>query len=112
MHPSSRKSFVIKLHLKKKCVSFFYESLQITFPNNVLVSKCHDECGESFTMQVYHLSESSLEQRGRVSRAHLHLKRHAIKQLSVDRAVFDGVKWAYFTLPMRKFNQTVLKTFH
>ncbi len=26
-------------------VRFFYESLQIAFPNNVLISKFHDECG-------------------------------------------------------------------
>ncbi len=26
-------------------IFFFYESLQIAFPNNVLVSKFHDECG-------------------------------------------------------------------
>ncbi len=26
-------------------ICFFYESLQIAFPNNVLVSKFHDECG-------------------------------------------------------------------
>ncbi len=36
----------IQLHLQKKWVYvFFNESLQIAFPNNVLVSKFHDECG-------------------------------------------------------------------
>ncbi len=36
-----RESFVIQLHLQNKRVYVFYESLQITFPHNVLVSKFH-----------------------------------------------------------------------
>ncbi len=35
----SRESFVIQLHLQKEYKVFFYESLQIAFPNNVLVSQ-------------------------------------------------------------------------
>ncbi len=51
-------------------IRFFYESLQITFLNNVLVSI-------RFTMnaaKVYRLSESGSEERGGVSKAHLHLR--------------------------------------
>ncbi len=46
--------------------------------------------------KVYHLSESGSEERRGVSRAHLHLKRHVIKRLAVDRAVFDRVKTVLF----------------
>ncbi len=46
--------------------------------------------------KVYRLSESGSEERGGVSRAHLHLKRHAIKRLAADRAVFDMVKAVLF----------------
>ncbi len=42
--------------------------------------------------KVYRLSESGSEERGGVSIANLHLKRHAIKRLAVDRADFDRVK--------------------
>ncbi len=50
---------------------------------------------ESFKMnaaKVYRLSESGSEERGGVSRAHLHLKRHVIKRLAVDRAVLAWYK--------------------
>ncbi len=46
--------------------------------------------------KVYHLSESGSEERGGVSRAHLHLKRHARKQLAMNIAVFDRVKTVLF----------------
>ncbi len=52
--------------------------------------------------KVYRFMEGGLEERNMVSRAHLHLKRHAIKQLAVDRAIFDR----------RHFNQTILQIFH
>ncbi len=51
--------------------------------------------------KVFSLPESSSEERGGVSRAHLHLKEHATKQLAVNRDVFDRVKGCYFTLPLR-----------
>ncbi len=57
-------------------------------------------------------SESGSEERGGVSRAHLHLKENATKWLALKRAVFDRVKKLYFTLPLRNVNQTMLQTFH
>ncbi len=57
-------------------------------------------------------SESGSEERGGMSRAHLHLKENATKRLVLTRAVFDRFKKCYFTLPMRIFNQTMLQTFH
>ncbi len=46
--------------------------------------------------KVYRLSESRLEERGGVSRAHLHLEQHATKRLALNRAVFDRVKTVLF----------------
>ncbi len=43
-------------------IRVFYESLQIAFPNNVLVSQ--------FRADVYSTARHSTEERGRVSRAH------------------------------------------
>ncbi len=40
--------------------------------------------------KVYRLSESGSEERGGMSRAHLHLKEHATKRLAVNRAVLTG----------------------
>ncbi len=60
----------------------------------------------SFTMnaaKVYRLSESGSEERGGVSRAHLHLKRHARIQLALDRAVFDRVKTVLFYTTIEEF---------
>uniref|UniRef100_A0A8C1PG57 Uncharacterized protein n=1 Tax=Cyprinus carpio TaxID=7962 RepID=A0A8C1PG57_CYPCA len=57
--------------------------------------------------KVNSLSESSSEERGGVSRAHLHLKENATKRLALKRAVFDRVKKVIFTLPLRNFNQTI-----
>ncbi len=61
----------------------------------------------SFTMnaaKVYRLSESGSEERGGgVSRAHLILKQHAIKQLAVDRADFDRVKTVLFYTTIENF---------
>ncbi len=51
----------------------------------------------------YRLSENGTEERGGASRAHLHLKRHARKQLAVDRAVFDRVKRVLFYTTIEKF---------
>ncbi len=48
----------------------------------LLVSKFHDE---SLTV-----SQSGLEERGGVSRAHLHLKEHATKRLAVNTAILTG----------------------
>ncbi len=53
--------------------------------------------------KVYHLSGSGSEERGGMSRAHLHLKRHAIKQLAVDTAVFDRVKTVLFYTTIETF---------
>ncbi len=46
--------------------------------------------------KVYRLSESSSEERGGVSKAHLHLKRHATIRLAVNRADFDTMKTVLF----------------
>ncbi len=67
--------------LKTQLITFVFEGnappiklqkkVQIAFLNNVL---------SSFSMtvaKVYHLSESGSEERDGISRAHLHLKRHA-----------------------------------
>ncbi len=43
-----------------------------------------------------------MEERGGVSRAHSHLKWHAIK-LAVDSAVFDRVKTVLFYTTIEKF---------
>ncbi len=53
--------------------------------------------------KVYRLSESGSEERGGVSRAHLHLKWRARKQLALDRAVFDKVKTVSFYITIEKF---------
>ncbi len=53
--------------------------------------------------KVYHLSESGSEERGGVSRAHLHLKRHARKQLALKIAVFDRVKRVLIYTTIEKF---------
>ncbi len=53
--------------------------------------------------KVYHLSESGSEERGGVSRAHLHLKEHATKRLAVNRAVFDRVKRVLFYITIENF---------
>ncbi len=53
-------------------------------------------------------SESGSEERGGVSRAHLHLKQHAIIRLAADRTVFDMVKTVLFYTTIEKFNQTML----
>ncbi len=42
--------------------------------------------------KVYRLSESGSEERGGVSKAHLHLKRHTTKRLGENRADLDRVK--------------------
>ncbi len=72
-------------------IVFFYESLQIAFPNYVLVSKFHDECGLSLPSL-----REWLGREGRVSRDHLHIKRHARKRPALKRAVFDRVKIVLF----------------
>ncbi len=48
-------------------ISFFYESLQIAFPNDVLVSKFQDKFGKSLLSLRELLST---EERGGASRAH------------------------------------------
>ncbi len=53
--------------------------------------------------KVYHLSESSSEERGGVSRAHLNIKWHARIQLALDRAVFDRVKRVLFYTTIENF---------
>ncbi len=62
----------------------------------------------SFTMnaaKVYCLSESSSEEGGGVRRAHLHLKQRAIKQLALDRAVFDRVKKVHLFSDHKQYSQ-------
>ncbi len=61
--------------------------------------------------EVYRLSESGLEERGGVSRAHLHLKRHAIKRLAVDKAVFNRVKTVLFYTIIEKFQPNYVTDF-
>ncbi len=53
--------------------------------------------------KVYLLSESGSEERGGASRANLHLKRHALKQLALKRAVFGKVKRVLFYTTIEKF---------
>ncbi len=53
--------------------------------------------------KVYRLSESGSEERGGVRRAHLHLKRHARKQLALKRAVYDKVKRVLFYTTTENF---------
>ncbi len=53
--------------------------------------------------KVYHVSENCSEERGGVSRAHLHLKQHAIKLLALKRAVFDRAKTVLFYTTTEKF---------
>ncbi len=53
--------------------------------------------------KVYRFSESGSEEGGGVSRAHLHLKQYARKQLAVDRAVFDRVKTVLFYTTIEQF---------
>ncbi len=48
-------------------------------------------------------SESGSEERGGVSRAHLHLKENATKLLALKRAVFDRVKKVFFYTTIEKF---------
>ncbi len=55
--------------------------------------------------KVYSLTESGSEEGGGVSRAHLHLKQYAIKQLAVDRAVFDRVKTVLFYTTVEKLTK-------
>ncbi len=63
-------------------------------------------------VKVNNPSVSGSEERGGVSRAHYHLKVNAKKWLALTRAVFDGFKKVFFTLPMKNFNRTMLQTFH
>ncbi len=53
--------------------------------------------------KVYRLSGSGSEERDGVSRANLHLKRHARIQLALDRAVFDRVKTVLLYTTIEKF---------
>ncbi len=53
--------------------------------------------------KVYRLSESGSEERGGVSKAHLHLKRHATKRLGENRADLDWVKTVLFYANIEKF---------
>ncbi len=57
-------------------------------------------------------SESSLEERGGVSRALSHLKENDTILLALKRAVFDRHIFLFFTLPKKNFNQIMLQTFH
>ncbi len=59
--------------------------------------------------KVYHLSENGSEERGGVSRAHLHLKRHARIQLAL--AVFDRVKMELFYTTIEKFQPNYVRLF-
>ncbi len=57
----------------------------------------------------YRLSEISSEERGGVSRAHLHLKQNATIRLVLKRAVFDRVKRVLFYNMNEKFWKLVEK---
>ncbi len=92
MRLCSCKSFLIQLHLQKKWgQGFLNESLQTAFPNNVLMSKFHDECAKVNSPSV------SLEERGGVSRALSHLKEYDTIPLALKRAVFDRLKKNVYT---------------
>ncbi len=55
------------------------------------------------------------EERGRGEQvAHYHLKRHALKWVAVNRAVFDKVKWVLFYMTIEEFwpKYSMLQTFH
>ncbi len=47
-------------------------------------------------------SESSTEERGGVSRAHLHLKENAPKRRALTRVVFDRFKKVFFYTTIEK----------
>ncbi len=82
-------------------IGVFYESLQIAFPNNVLVSQF---CGWSLQSACH-----STEERGRGQQSSLAFKETWTKnQLAENRADFDRVKKVFFTLPLRNFNQSML----
>ncbi len=53
--------------------------------------------------KVYRLSESGSEERGGVSKAHLHLKQHATIRLGENRADFDMMKTVLFYANIEKF---------
>ncbi len=53
--------------------------------------------------KVYRLSESGSEERGGLRRAHLHLRRHARKQLALKIAFFNRVKRVLFYTTIEKF---------
>ncbi len=79
---------------------FLNVSLQIAFPNNVLLIKFHDECKSKQS-----LSER-LEERGGVSRSLSHLKENDTTQ-----AVFDRVKKLFFYTTNEKFEPNVVIDF-
>ncbi len=83
-------------------IRFFYESLQIAFPDNVLVSQFR-----SWSKQY---CWSPHRREGRGEQSSLAFKATwTKKQLSENRADFDGKKKVFFTLPLRNFNQSMLQ---
>ncbi len=83
----------------------FYESLQIAFPNNVLVNQFR-----GWSLQS---ARHSTEERWRGQQSSLAFKATwTTKRLDENRADFDRVKKVFFTLPLRNFNQSMLYNFH
>ncbi len=56
-------------------------------------------------------SESGSEERGGVSRAHLHLKENTTKQLALKRAVFDRFKKVFFYTTDEKLTKLCYRLF-
>ncbi len=56
-------------------------------------------------------SESGSEERGGVSRAHLHLKENATKRLALTRAVFDRFKKVFFYTTVEKLTKLCYRLF-
>ncbi len=79
----------------RRSISVFYESLQIAFPNNVLVSQFRG-C----------LSPYGREGRGQQSS--LAFKVTWTKNSLLKTADFDRVKKIFFTVSLRNFNQSML----
>ncbi len=82
-------------------IRVFYESLQIAFPNNVLVCQFHGWSSQ------YCSSPHGREGRGQQSSLAFKAT-WTKKQLVENRADFDRVKKLFFTLPLRNFNQSML----
>ncbi len=85
----------------------FNESLQITFLNNVLISKFHDECG----WRLPSLREQ-LRREGRGEQSSFTFKATFKETVCYEQSCFRQDKNGSFTLSLIHFNQTMLQTFH